>query len=42
MCHFTVILTGFYMLLGIVTFIVFIYVLINRLNQKDDFEDRDY
>ena len=30
------------MLIAVITIIVFIYVLINRLNQKDDFEDRDY
>ena len=42
MCNFPVILTGFYMLIGVITLIVFIYVLINRFNQKDDFEDRDY
>ena len=42
MCNLSVMLAVFYLLLGIVTFIVFIYVLINRLNQKDDFEDRDY
>jgi len=42
MCDFPVILIGFYMLIAVITIIVFIYVLINRLNQKDDFEDRDY
>ena len=41
MCDFPLIITGFYMLLAIITVILFIYVLINRLNQKDDFENRE-
>ncbi len=35
------ILLSFYGLFGIVTVVLLIYVLIQRLNQKDDFEDRD-
>ena len=41
MCDMPEILIGFYMLIAVITLVVFIYVLINRLNQKDDFEDRD-
>jgi len=31
-----------FMLIALIIAGLFIYVLINRLNQEDDFEDRDY
>jgi len=36
-----VFITFFYWLLVLVGVILFVYVLINRINQEDDFEDRD-
>ena len=34
-------ITLFYMLLVLIGMGLFVYVLINRLNQRDDFEDRE-
>lgn len=36
------IIISIYAAIIIVTIILFIFVLINRFNQDDDFEDRDY